>query len=172
MARLPMEAAAPGGLSIPQLTWPVDAAAVWVRGAVVIDDGGGELVEGGADPTLIAGIATSKNPLTNTQGAATDAGKFIPAKPGVEFEGSIDDSSALGTGAIAAGDLGTAYGITEDSSGVWYVDKNKTAAATVRVRIMKLLDDAGTVNGRVRFVFLQVVDLAGTPDVTTLWFGD
>lgn len=172
MARLPITIAGPKALAVPQLTWPVDSSAAWVRGAIVIDDGGGELTEGGTNPTLIAGVATSKTPLSNTQGASTDDGKFIPAYPGLEFEGSIDDSNDLGNGAIAAGDLGTAYGITEDSSGIWYIDKNKTAAATVRVRVTKLIDDATTVNGRVRFVFLQLVDLSGTPTATTLWLGN
>lgn len=168
MARQPFEAAAPGGLAIPQWTWPVDSSAVWVRGAVVIDDGGGELTEGGANPTLIAGVATAKYPPTNNY--ATDIGKFIPALQNIQFEGSIDDSSAIDTGAIAAGDLGTEYGITEDSAGIWYVDKNKTGA-NARVRITKLIDAAGTVNGRVRFIFLPIVDLSGTIASPTLWGG-
>ena len=171
MARVPFMIAAPFSMATPQLTWPVDAAATWVRGAVGVDDGGGELTEGGTNPTLIAGIATAKTPLTNTNITTAD-GKFIPATPGCVFEGRVDDNGALGTGAIAATDLGTEYGITEDADGIWYVDKGKTAAADVRVRIMKLIDAAGTVNGRVWFVFIGIVDLSGTPTATTLWAGN
>ena len=176
MARKPIQPAAPRGLAIPQWTWPVDASAAWERGAVVIDDGGGELTEGGADPTLIAGIATSKYPPANNY--STDVGKFIPALPGIQFEGSVDDNGDLGNGASAAGDLGTTYGLTQDASGIWYVDKGKAVgddAAAVRVRVTKLIDPAGTVNGRVRFVFLGVVDLAGAstgPLSPTLWAGE
>lgn len=170
MARLPFEVAAPVTQGIQMRTAPVDAAAVWERGAVVIDDGGGELTEGGANPTSIVGVANTKHPPTNN--FSTDVGKHMPAIPGIQFEGSVDDSAAIDTGAIAATDLYAAYGITEDASGVWYVDKNKTAAADVRVKITKLLDVAGTVNGRVRFEFLQIVDLGGTPTSTTVYVGN
>lgn len=169
MARKPIEPAAPRGLAIPIWTWPVDALAAWIRGAVVIDDGSGELVEGGANPTLIAGIATSKHPPTNSH--STDTGKFIPALPGIQFEGSVDNNGALGTGAAAATNLGEVFGLTEDASGVWYVDLGKAGGANGRVRITKLIDPAGTVNGRVRFVFLPIVDLGGTPASPTLWGG-
>lgn len=176
MSRAPIQPAAPRGLAIPMWTWPVDSAAAWVRGAVVIDDGGGELTEGGADPTLIAGIATSTYPPTNEY--ATDIGKFIPALPGLQFEGSVDDNGDLGNGAVAATDLGKTYGLTQDSAGIWYVDKGKAVgddAAAVRVRVTKLIDPAGTTQGRVRFVFLSVVDLAGGstgPLSPTLWAGE
>ena len=172
MARLPFEAAAVGGLSTPIWTWPVDAAAAWVRGAVVIDDGSGELVEGGADPTLIAGIATSTYPPTNNY--ATDVGKFIPALPGQLFEGSIDNNGDLGNGVTTATMLGESFGITQDSAGIWYVDVAKTVGAgatAVRVRLAKFVDPAATVQGRVRFVFLSVIDVGGTPTIATLWAG-
>ena len=169
MARLPIQAAATEGLATRMRTAPVDAAAAWERGAVVIDVSG-ELEEGGVNPTSIVGIANAKHPPTNE--FATDIGKHLPALHGVEFEASIDDSSAIDTGAIAAADQYTAYGITEDASGVWYVDKNKTAAADVRVRITKLLDDVGTINGRVRFVFLDVINLAAAPTAVTVFAGN
>lgn len=170
MARHPFKVAAPGGLAVEQLTWPVDSAAAYVRGAVLIDDGGGEVTEGGANPTSIVGVATAKHPPSNNY--SIDIGKFTPAYPNVPFEGSIDDSSDLGNGASAATDIGTAYGITEDGDGVWYIDKNKTAAADVRVRITKLVDAAGTTQGRARFVFLPIVDLSGTPTAVTIYAGN
>ena len=169
MARLPIQIAANENLATRMRTAPVDAAATWVRGAVLVDVTG-ELEEGGADPTSIVGIANHDHPPTNE--FATDIGKHAPALPGYEFEASVDDSSAIDTGAIAATDQYTAFGITEDASGVWYVDKNKTAAGDVRVRVTKLLDAVGTVNGRVRFVFLPIIDLAGTPTAVTVFAGN
>lgn len=169
MARTPMGIAATEGLATRMRTAPVDAAATWERGAVLINVTG-ELEEGGVDPVNIVGLANAKMQPTNS--FSTDLGKHHPALPGVEFEGSVDDSSAIDTGAIAAADQYTAFGITEDASGVWYVDKNKTAATEVRVRVTKLLDTVGTVNGRVRFVFLPIVDLAGTPTAVTVFAGN
>lgn len=169
MARIPIEAGAMQGLAaIPKSEAPVAAAQVWVRGAVLTLTAN-ELVEGGADPTGIVGIALHKHPPTNTP---EEAGYHIPARENIEFIGSIDTNAALGTGAIAAGDLFTAYGITEDADGHWYIDKAKTAAATVRIRITAFKDAVGTVNGRVRFQFLPVIDLAGTPTAVTVYAGN
>lgn len=169
MARRRIETAAlKTGQSIPQDQGPVDAAAVYEAGAVLIIVSS-ELEEGGANPVNIAGIANHKNPPTNTP---SETGLFVPALSYMRFVASIDDSSALDTGAIAATDLYTAYGITEDSNGVWYIDKNKTAAATVRVRIIDFQDAIGTVNGRVVFQFLPIVDLGGTPTAVTIYAGN
>lgn len=169
MARTPMGIAANEGLATRMRTAPVDAAAAWERGAVLIDVSG-ELEEGGVNPVSVVGLANSAHPPTNE--FSTDIGKHHPALPGYEFEGSVDDSSAIDTGAIAAADQYAAYGITEDASGIWYVDKNKTAAADVRVRITKLLDPVATINGRVRFVFLPVVNLAVAPTAVTIFAGN
>lgn len=169
MSRRPIQIAAPRGLSSDIATAPVDGAASWVRGAVVVNVSG-ELEEGGANPTAIAGIATYTHPPTNSY--ATDIGKYHPALPGVEFEASVDNNGAIDTGAIAAAQQFAAFGITQDSDGVWYVDLGKTGATVVRVRVTRLLDPVGTVNGRVRFVFLPIVDLAGTPTAVTLFAGN
>lgn len=170
MARLPFEMAGMQGLAaVPKHEAPVAAAQTWVRGAVLIQNGSGELEEGGANPTAIVGVALAKHPPTNTP---EGEGYHIPARENIEFIASVDDSAAIDTGAIAAGDLYTAYGITEDGSGVWYIDKNKTAAADVRVRITGFKDAVGTVQGRVRVQFLPIVDLAGTPTAVTVFAGN
>lgn len=170
MARTAMGIAATEPLATRMRTAPVNGAATWVKGAVLIQNGSGELVEGGANPVNIVGLANAKHPPTNNW--ETDIGKHHPALPGVEFEASIDDNTALGTGAIAAADQYAAYGITEDANGVWYVDKGKVAVADVRVRITKLIDEVGTVNGRVRFVFLPIVNLATAPTRVTVFAGN
>lgn len=169
-SRLPIQIAAPDMSSVYKREAPVDSSAVYIRGAILVQDGSdGELTEGGANPTKIVGVAIHKNPPTNN---TSETGYYIPALPACEFEASIDDGSSEGTGAIAAGDLFAEYGLTEDSSGVWYVDKNKTGATTVRVVVTKLIGDVGEVLGRVRFRFLGIIDLTGTPVAVTLYAGN
>lgn len=166
MARIPIEMAGMLGLSaVPMRQGPVESSQVYIRGAVLIAVSG-ELELAGADPVDIVGVAVHKNPPTNNP---VETGQYLPAMANVEMIASVDTNAALGTGAIAATDLYAAYGITEDASGVWYVDKAKTAAADVRVRIVKLLDPVGTVNGRVRIQFLQVVDLTTAPTAVTVY---
>lgn len=123
------------------------AAEAFKAGAVLIASAN-QLDEGGANPTTIAGIAVS--PASGTTG---DPIEYVPALPGKVFEGSLDDSNDLGAGAIVATDLLKEYGITKDTvTGVWYVDKFKTAG-DARVRIIGFRDAVGTVRGRVQFVF-------------------
>lgn len=162
--RQPMDVAPMQGLSaVPMRQAAVEAAQVYIRGAVLINVSG-ELELAGADPVDIVGIAVAKNPPTNTP---QETGQYLPALPMIEMEANIDTSAALGTGVIAQTDLFEHYGITEDASGVWYIDKNKAAAADVRVVITRLLDPVGEVQGRVRFQFLQVVNVATAPITVT-----
>ena len=169
MARIPIEAAALQGLSaIPKNEAPVAAGQTWERGAILTSTAG-ELVEGGVNPLGIVGVSLAKHPPTNTP---EGVGYHIPARSNIEFIGSIDDGSALGTGAIAATDLFAAYGVTQDAAGVWYIDKNVTNATFVRVRITAFKDPVGTVQGRVRFQFIPLVDLAVLPLAVTIYAGN
>ena len=169
MARTAIQTAAlKTGHSVPQSQAPVDAAAVYKKGAVLVVVSN-ELEEGGANPVNIAGIANHDNPPANTP---AETGLFVEAREWMEFVGSIDDNTDLGNGAIAAADLFTAYGITEDTNGIWYVDKGKTAAADVRVRITRFLDAVGTTNGRVAFQFLPIVNLTAAPTAVTIYAGN
>lgn len=164
MARLPIEAHGLG--SIKKKEGGATASQTWVRGAVLVA-ASGRISEGGTNPTLILGVA-----IHGVTSAVADApAQYIPAFPGQEFVASIDTSASLGTGAIALADRYADYGITEDASGVWYVDKNKTSDATVRVTVTDLLDPIGTVNGRVKIVFHQHGDLGGTPVKVTAYAG-
>jgi hypothetical protein len=73
------------------------------------------------------------------------------------FEAVYDNS----TGTVAAdytptsSQIGTAYGLTVDSSGYWYVDGGVTGANAVAVIVGQNPDYGfGQVNGSVRFVIL------------------
>lgn len=162
--RQPMDVAAMQGLSaVPMRQAAVESSQVYIRGAVLIDVSG-EIELAGANPVDIVGIAVAKNPPSNTP---QETGQYIPALPMIEMEANIDTSASLGTGVIAQTDLWAHYGVTEDPSGFWYVDKNKAAATDVRVVITRLLDPIGEVQGRVRFQWLQVVNVATAPTTVT-----
>ena len=126
------------------------ASETYIEGALLILDSGdsNRLDEGGTDPVNIEGIAAR-----SAIGTAATAIPYYPALPGVVFEGSLDDGSAAGTGTITASDFGASYGVTRDSGGIWYVDKNKTGA-DARVKIIGFRDALTTITGRVYFVFL------------------
>lgn len=122
----------------------------YIEGACLILDtvDSNRLSEGGANPTDIQGIAAK-----TASGTAGLPMPYYPALPGVAFEGSMDDSNDLGNGVLLASDFGKLYGVTKDSSGIWYVDKFKTST-DARVKIIGFRDPAATVQGRLFFVFL------------------
>lgn len=63
------------------------------------------------------------------------------------FIGATDDAH---TNAVT--DVGSIFGLTKASNGFWYVDTTITVAASgACAEIMKLVDPAGTVNGKVAF---------------------
>ncbi len=142
------------GLTSHPESWGIEGASVtYVKGAVLIQTTG-LLVEAGADPTNIVGVAShaGRNVTTSPKGF------YIPPLEGVEFVGSLDTSAGEGTGTIAVANIGGEYGITKTALtgvnlGKWYVDSNKTGG-DARVRVTRLIDPVGTVQGRVGFKFL------------------
>lgn len=127
------------------------ATQTFVKGAVLIDNGSGYLAEGGANPTGILGIADED--AHNDGAAGTSKIAFTPAIPNVLFEASLDQASALGTYVSLQTDLWAEYGITEDASGIWYVDVDKTGA-TGRFRIVEFIDAVGSTFTRVLGFFV------------------
>lgn len=154
MARQPIVQASQSGFSSEPLHGFEGATQSFKAGAVLVYDTG-QLDEGGANPTAIAGVSVHG-------AAATQAANcpYIPALPGVIFEGTLDDGNDLGTGAWAAADAGLEYGLTKDANGIWYVDKNKTGA-NGRVRILAPGSNVivGTVQPRVLFTFTSDIAL-------------
>lgn len=125
------------------------AGETFAEGAILTSDSldSNRLAEGGTNPLDIMGIAAK------AAAAVTAAAlPYYPALPGVIFEGSMDNAADLGNGVALAADFAARYGVTRDTSGFWYIDKNKTGD-DARVRILAFRDPAGTVQGRVYFIF-------------------
>lgn len=162
--RQPMSATGLGSVKLKN--GEANGSQTWTRGAVLVNSSN-RLSEGGANPTDIVGIATHGV----TSATEDDLAQYVPALPGLEFLGNIDDSSDLGNGAIAVTDRYARYGITEDTNGTWYVDKNKSTDALARVTVTDFVDAVGETQGRVKFVFHQHGDLGGTPLAITVYAG-
>lgn len=161
--RLPIQSTGIGSVAMKQ--GGATASQTFVRGAVLVA-ASGLLSEGGADPTIIVGIANHGVAAA----ASGDVVNYIPAYPGQEFIASVDNTAA-GTGTIVATDKWSRYGLTQDSDGIWYIDKDKTTDAEARVTITDFVDPVTTLLGRVKFVFHQHGDLGGTPLAITVYAG-
>lgn len=87
---------------------------------------------------------------------------FTQANNDTIFIGQFDNAA----GAVAAdytpvqGDIGKQYGLTKDTTGHWYVDKNKATVGTNTVVTIVGFDPTagvGVVNGNVLFVFVDSI---------------
>lgn len=131
----------------------------------------------GRGSLYIAGYAVEAGPIANpgniiglcedTMAAATSDSntyvRVVPALPNIIFEGSIDDGN--GAGACQDTQIMQTFGITRQSGSVgsnWFVDINKAYQASPAVRVLELVDPAGTLAGRVRFIFLPTVSQFGS----------
>lgn len=123
--------------------FPVDSAATFKRGAVVVLDADGEVAEGGADPSNIWGIA-------DADAADKDADNRIPVilpGPDAWFIANLS-----GTSVTAQTDLGKAYGLVKTGNN-WHVDKTDAVNTRVVIRDFDRRDAIGATNGRVLFSF-------------------
>lgn len=110
---------------------------------------------GGLSPNLTAsggilGVAEGAGP--NATDSNTYA-RFVPAIPGVLFEGYVDDATGTGAPTIRDTQVMKDFSIARDASGYWYIDLSRTLGQPC-IRIVSLVDAAGTANGRLRFEFL------------------
>jgi hypothetical protein len=122
-----------------------------------VNTGGNTVAEGGTDPTLIVGIAEEAG--ENNAVAGAKKVRCTPLLGDYVFEGILGNGDTTDY-TLAVTDIGDVYGITKAADSGWFVDKQKAAifgAGSVRVRVIGLKDAAGTVNGRVYFVFLDFV---------------
>lgn len=90
--------------------YPLDAAATFPEGAVVVLVGG-EVEEGGADPAVILGFAQHA------------AGDYVEASKGLVALATAEATFWVeGDRAPAAADIGAEYGFAVDGDGDWYLD--------------------------------------------------
>lgn len=110
---------------------------------------GGFIMEAGANPTKILGVAESRG--GNDADSSTYV-RFVPALPHIIFEGTLLGSSNTQV-ALTDTMLWQDFGITKDGTESWYVDVSKNGV-NARVRVVDFVDDTGTVDARVRFIFI------------------
>jgi hypothetical protein len=112
---------------IPRYSWGEKALNTHVRGALLFLDTSGRLTECGADPALIAGVATA--PGTNNAVDFAASGLVEIAHPDVVFRAYADTSASEGTGVLTTAAIGKAYGVAKAAAGgLWYVDIADTTA--------------------------------------------
>lgn len=121
-----------------------------------------ESTSGGADAEVLIGVATTAGQNVTTKPNCT----VEPCLPGVVFEGILGNSADdLYTLTAADGDVGKLCTILKDAAnGGWYLNATTAAAssslagalANARAKVVGYKDAAGTVNGRVYFVFLPL----------------
>lgn len=137
-----------GLTSVPVLKAQEAASETFVEGSPLLIGTGGaenELAEAATDAVNdIVGIAN--HAASGTQG--TDV-EFVPALPGIIFEGNIGTS--VTAGAIVADDLMNVFPLTLTGT-EWFI--NNSDNTTPAVRVVGFKDPVGTVNGRVYFIFL------------------
>ena len=150
----PFRVAGPYTLSIPVRGGTAPVSETWKRGALLARSSG-RLIEAGADPTLIVGVAIHDVTVT----VAGDEVKYVPAHLGVEFEGSLMGAAAANYTLVQT-DMYLTYGVAADATtGYLSIDQCDTSANLVV--ITGFVDPVGDINARVRFIFLQAGTLAG-----------
>lgn len=139
-----------GQASIPLWNAPESASHTSIRGAVLVF-ASGYLDLASADATNgIVGVSMTTG--HNDGSAGTHNLEFVPALPGMRFEGTLEDETN-NNHALLATNLGLKYALQLDATNDrWYLDENDTS--NVSTLITKLLDAVTTVKGRVEFVFL------------------
>ncbi len=107
------------------------------EGALLLVDGSGLYDECGTNPALIAAIAKSDAGVGSGPEYPIGSKEFPPGYMQGLVVSAEMDLTALYTGTL--GTVGTAYGVTKGSDGVWRVDFAKTGG-DARVEYIKNLD--------------------------------
>lgn len=139
------------GLSIPTQDFQEKASQTFKVGAVCVLTTG-YVLEAGADPTRILGIARLAGQNLASDGLKNNIVEL--AHPDTVFLGNMDTSASEGNGTATQADMGVKYGIFKHSTnGTWYVDKTDTT--NTRVCPFRIFDNdtAGDTIGRVLFTF-------------------
>ena len=137
----------------PVLNAPEAASQTFWKGSPVIDASGYVTISGADPVTKILGIAIDAG--QNQSSAGTVDATFVPALPGMVFEGALYHSSAA-SAVIAATDRFAQYGLVKSSTNeIWAIDKTESSAAKKCVTIVGFKDALSTANGTVYFTFNQ-----------------
>jgi hypothetical protein len=139
------------GLPYPRQEVPEAATQTFRIGALVVCTSG-YLVECGADPALILGVASKAG--QNGGSAGLKKQTVYLAHPDTLFVGNLDTSAAEGAGTTAATDRFLTYGVAKRASSHWYVDKTDTTNKRVRIFDFWDEDAVGDIMGRVLFKFV------------------
>lgn len=128
-----------------EMGYPEAATQTWKKGAVLTLDASGRVVEAGADPARILGVACADGQNLATAGLK-DALVWI-ADGNTMFVGNLS-----GTSVTELVDVGRGYGVVKVGT-IWEVDKTDLANRRVIVTELDNRDPVGSINGRVRFMF-------------------
>jgi len=132
------------------VTYPLGAAQDFLKGAPALLTSDGTVDEGGANPAVILGFFTASAASYAWQ--TNTLGNVLPSVPvalatGV-FRGTLEGTVNVGT------DINDEFGLVEDATGYWTVDRSQTS--TVRVKVLGFDDGVvtGDINPACTFIVL------------------
>lgn len=131
-------------------TYPLGASQDFQKGAPALLTSDGTVDEGGANPAVILGFFTADAAdyawMDDTIGHVTAAVPVALATG--EFRGTLEGTVDITT------DINDEFGLVEDATGYWTVDRSQTT--TVRVKVIGFDDDVvtGDVNPPCTFIVL------------------
>lgn len=127
--------------------FPEAASQTFLTGAIVTLNGSGHVVEAGADPVRILGVAAE--PGHNDSVAANSKLQVWIADDETIFVGNLS-----GTSISALTDVGAGFGVVKEGN-YWLIDKTDVANRRVIVVELDQRDNVGDTNARERFMFFS-----------------
>lgn len=130
-----------------EMAYPEAASQTWKKGAVLTLNSSGYVVEAGADPARILGVACADGQNLATAGLKNCLVWVADAE--TMWVGNLSGSSVT-----ELVDVGRGYGLVKVGNN-WHVDKTDLANRRVIVVELDDRDNVGDTNGRVRFMFFS-----------------
>jgi len=134
------------------LTYPVASGADFSKGAPVVLNTDGEIAEAGADPSLILGFAT----CAASEATPADTFGYAEQRVPVALADQVFRGTLEGTLDIDA-DISDQFGLVEDATGYWTIDRSDTSNVVVTVIGYEDGVANGDVNPPVRFKVIDTV---------------
>lgn len=125
--------------------FPEAASQTFKKGAIVTFNSSGHVVEAGADPVQVLGVAAED--ASNDSVAANSKTTVWIADDETIFVGNLS-----GTSTTAQTDIGAGYGLVKTGNN-WHVDKTDVANRREIIVDLDPRDSVGDTNGRVHFIF-------------------